>query len=144
MVKPKELLKVIDNEALIDAIARAEGKTSGEIRVFISPRSEPDPFAAAVIEFQRLGMEKTRERNAVLIFVAPHSKTLAVVGDQGVHEKCGTAFWEEIVAAMTEAFGKGEFTRGLVFGVEKSGEVLARHFPRQAGDVNELPDAPAE
>ena len=40
-------------------------------------------------------MHKTRERNAVLIFVAPRAHKFAVVGDKAIHEKCG----ERILAA---------------------------------------------
>jgi uncharacterized membrane protein len=39
-------------------------------------------------------MQKTRDRNAVLIFVAPRAHKYAVVGDVGVHEKCGEEFWK--------------------------------------------------
>jgi uncharacterized membrane protein len=41
---------------------------------------------------------------------------------------------------MQEHFRRGEFTEGVVHGVERVGDVLARHFPRVASDRNELPD----
>ena len=41
---------------------------------------------------------------------------------------------------MEESFRKGELTEGVVRGVERVGEVLAKHFPRGAKDRNELPD----
>ena len=48
-------------------------------------------------------MTRTRERNAVLLYFAPVSRKFAVVGDAGVHEKCGAGFWEEIVAEVRQA-----------------------------------------
>ncbi|MFO1487863.1 MAG: hypothetical protein U1F65_05240 [Verrucomicrobiota bacterium] len=42
---------------------------------------------------------------------------------------------------MTGYFKRGDFTDGLVHGVSKAGELLARHFPRRPNDRNELPDA---
>ena len=100
----------------------------------------PDPVAAASRHFERLGMTQTAARNGVLIFVAPASQTFAVIGDRGVHERCGEAFWSELAAAMAEHFRQGDFTSGLVLGIERAGALLAAHFPRQPDDRNELPD----
>ena len=85
-------------------------------------------------------MTQTRHRNGVLIFLAPRSRTFAVIGDTGVHEKCGDSFWRELADAMSEYFKRGDFTAGLVHGIERAGALLAEHFPPAAGDRNELPD----
>jgi uncharacterized membrane protein len=130
----------IDQERVVAAIGAAELRTSGEIRVLLGKQKAADPVAAAKAHFERLGMTKTAARNGVLIFLAPHSRNFAVIGDTGVHEKCGEAFWTELAAAMTAHFRRGEFTEGLVMGIERAGALLAEHFPRQADDVNELPD----
>ena len=125
----------------MSAIAVAELRTSGEIRVVLSQRKTDEPVLAAQKEFERLGMTRTAARNGVLIFLAPASRTFAVIGDRGVHEKCGDAFWRELAAAMTGCFVRGEFTEGLVLGIERAGALLAEHFPRQPDDRNELPDS---
>jgi uncharacterized membrane protein len=87
-----------------------------------------------------MGMEKTRERNGVLIFVAPRAHKFAVVGDVSVHARCGEEFWKQLTREMGGHFGKSEFTSGIVHGVRKAGELLAQHFPRRPDDTNELPD----
>ena len=130
----------IDDQSVVKAIAKAEQKTSGEIRVVVSQHAADEPIIAAQKQFERLGMTKTAARNGVLIFVAPASRTFAVIGDQGVHEKCGDGFWAELTTAMAERFKSGEFTEGLVLGIERAGALLAQHFPRQPDDRNELPD----
>jgi uncharacterized membrane protein len=89
---------------------------------------------------RRLGMTKTAARSGVLIFVAPASRTFAVIGDTAVHEKCGDGFWQELATAMTEHFKSGDFTPGLVHGIARAGALLAEHVPRQSDDKNELPD----
>lgn len=131
---------VIDEPRVIAAIGAAEQRTSGEIRVFLSRDEAPDPVSAAQKQFERLGMTQTAARNGVLIFLAPRSHTFAVIGDTGVHEKCGDAFWRELAAAMTAQFQRGDFTGGLVLGIERAGALLGAHFPRQPDDRNELPD----
>jgi uncharacterized membrane protein len=130
----------IDSERVIAAIAAAEGRTSGEIRVVLSRKKAGNAIVAAQRHFERLGMTKTAARNGVLIFLAPRSRTFAVIGDTAVHEKCGDAFWRLLAAAMELHFKRGEFTEGLVHGIERAGALLAEHFPRQPDDRNELPN----
>ena len=139
-MKKSDFIKRLDHPALEAAIAQAEAGTSGEIRVVVLHDPAPEPVAAAQAAFLRLGMEKTRERNGVLLFVAPASRTFAVIGDEAVHAKCGQAFWDELAAAMTGAFQRGEFTAGLLAGIDRAGALLAEHFPRRPDDTNELPN----
>jgi uncharacterized membrane protein len=127
-----------DPARVLAAIAAAEQRTSGEIRVVIARGPAADPVAAARRHFEGLDMTHTRERNGVLIFVAPRSRNFAVIGDTAVHEKCGDAFWRLLAAAMSHHFQRGEFTEGLVHGIERAGALLAEHFPRQPDDRNEL------
>lgn len=130
----------LDAKKLSAAIAEAESRTSGEIRIFITHKKCPDPMAAAAEQFDKLGMGATQERNGVLLFIAPRSRNFAILGDQGIHEKCGPEFWQQLAAAMSAAFKGGRLTEGLVQAVEKAGELLTQHFPRKEDDRNELPD----
>ncbi len=139
-MKTQEFLNKLSSDAITAAIRQAELRTSGEIRVFISRHPVRTPVAAAQEHFRRLGMEKTQDRNAVLIFVAPRSHTFAVIGDSGVHTRCGDEFWLNVAAEMTSHFRDSHFTEGIVHGVRAAGELLARHFPRRPDDKNELPD----
>ena len=133
-------LPKIDHPRIVAAIAAAERLTSGEIRVVIARHKAADPVAAAQRHFERLGMTHTVHRNGVLIFLAPRSRTFAVIGDTAVHEKCGDAFWRLLTAAMTLYFKRGEFTAGLVHGIEHAGKLLAEQFPRASGDQDQLPN----
>lgn len=130
----------IDHDRVVAAIAAAEQRTSGEIRIVVSQKKTDEPVLAAQKQFERLGMTRTAARNGVLIFVAPRSHTFAVIGDAGVHEKCGDAFWRELADAMTELFRHGDFTAGLCLAIERAGALLAEHFPRASDDRNELSD----
>lgn len=129
-----------DSERIVAAIAAAEKKTSGEIRVHVTRRVPKDLEERALRRFHLLGMTKTAERNGVLIYIAPRARQFRILGDTAIHEKCGEDFWKEVAAAMEASFRKGALTEGVVAGVERVGEVLASHFPRGAGDRNELPN----
>ncbi|HET9366461.1 MAG TPA: TPM domain-containing protein [Candidatus Udaeobacter sp.] len=140
-MRTKEFLSKLDHDRIIKAIRGAESKTSGEIRVYIQRgRFETDPVTVAQKKFQRLGMYKTRERNAVLIFVAPRAHKFAVVGDQAIHEKCGEQFWQHVVDGMRVHFQNEKFSHALTEAVNEVGTVLAAHFPRTSANANELPD----
>lgn len=136
----KEFVKALDEAAISQAIAEAEQRTSGEIRVYVTEREITDPVAEAEKHFIKLGMTKTAERNGVLIYFAPRSQKFAVVGDQGVHARCGVEFWRHVTEDMVPLLKAGEFTPAVVLAVKEIGEVLAREFPWKAGDRNELPN----
>jgi uncharacterized membrane protein len=86
-------------------------------------------------------MTATKDRNAVLFFVVPARRKFVVLGDSGIHEKVGQEFWHHIVRTVSGKFRQGDFTGGLVAGIEAVGQDLAKHFPyHAAGDTNELPD----
>jgi uncharacterized membrane protein len=130
---PRQFSKHLHHDDIVAAIREAEQKTSGQIRVSISPNHVDEPVVAAQVEFMRLGMNQSPERNGVLIFVAPRARKFAVIGDEAVHAKCGDEFWRKLADAMTGYFRKSEFTPGIIHGVQKAGELLAAHFPRQRG-----------
>ena len=118
-MKARQFLKQVQHDDVVAAIREAEQKTSGEIRVFISRKAVEDPVAGAEARFVEMGMEKTRERNGVLIFLAPRSRKFAVIGDSGVHAHCGEVFWRELAAELSAHFQKSEFTLGLVHGIRR-------------------------
>ncbi|MDB6065322.1 MAG: hypothetical protein JWR26_1530 [Pedosphaera sp.] len=139
-MKAREFLNQLQHDKIVAAIREAEKKTSGEIRVFITRLEPMDPVKAAQAQFKQLGMEKTRERNGVLIFVAPRVRAFAVIGDAGVHSRCGNEFWTQVTSEMTGHFKAGRFTDGILHGTKKAGELLARHFPCEPDRPNQLPD----
>lgn len=137
----RRLLRLIDSARIEEAIRKAEQQTSGEICVSVSSLFWGNVEKAADKAFVRLGMTQTEKRNGVLIFVVPSRRKFVVLGDRGIHEKVGQAFWHQVVAVVAEEFRKGDFTGGLVKGIQKVGEQLAAHFPYDADrDENELPN----
>lgn len=143
-MRSKEFLERLDHKRISRAIAHAETKTSGEIRVFIKRGEIVDALAAARTQFELLRMTATRQRNGVLIFVAPRSQKFAVIGDEGIHQRCGESFWQQLVKAMQAYFRASDFTDAVVHAIERTGELLAEQFPRMPGDIDELPNAVEE
>jgi len=140
-MRTREFLSKLEHGRIVSAIREAESKTSGEIRVYIQRgKLNADPLIVAQKKFQRLGMSKTRERNAVLIFLAPRAHKFAVVGDKAIHERCGEQFWQHVVSGMRTHFQNEKFSHAIVEGIGEIGKLLAAHFPRISAPSNELPD----
>ena len=140
-MKTKEFLNHVEDSRIVKAIADIEKKTSGEIRIFVSSRSVGDILQTAAQQFIKLGMNQTKERNGVLIYIAPKSQKFAVIGDRGIHEKCGEAFWKEIASEMSCLLKEHQYTEALLLGVQVAGRQLIRYFPVRPNDQNELPDS---
>ncbi len=126
--------------AIVAAIQRFESRTSGEIRVHVEHKLKRPPLHEAQRVFETLGMTETRDRNGVLILIAPGQKAFAIVGDSGIDAVTPADFWEGAAARMRTHFAKGDYVAGLVDGIELAGEALAAHFPYREDDTNELPD----
>ncbi|PYL69980.1 MAG: hypothetical protein DMF28_01285 [Verrucomicrobia bacterium] len=140
-MRTREFLSKLEYARIVHAIREAESNTSGEIRVFVQRgKLNADPLMVAQKKFHKLRMHKTRERNAVLIFVAPRVHKFAVVGDKAIHEKCGDEFWQRVVNGMRTHFQNENFNDALVEAIKEIGKLLAAHFPKTPGNANEVPD----
>jgi uncharacterized membrane protein len=141
VITRRQVMRAIDGKQIHEAIEKAEKQTSGEICVSVAPFFWGSVERAADKAFVRLGMSRTRHHNGVLFFVVPARRRFVVLGDAGIHEKVGQEFWNGVAAAVSERFRKGDFTGGLVHGIESVGEQLVTHFPYNAAtDINELSD----
>lgn len=135
-----EFISQLDGRRIEQAIAEAEKKTSGEIRVYVSHKERHDALAFAKKRFEELGMFKTKRRNAVLIYIVPRTRQFAVLGDVGIHQKCGDAFWKQIVSAMSERLKDAQFTEAITHALHDISVALQQHFPATPDDVDELPN----
>jgi uncharacterized membrane protein len=130
-----------DLAAIAGAIAEAERQTSGEIRVHLERRAVGDAIAHARRAFHALGMHRTRDRNAVLVYLALDDRRFAIVGDAGVHVRVGSGFWDAARDALERDLRENRMRDGLIAAVGEIGRALGRHFPRHPDDRNELGDA---
>jgi uncharacterized membrane protein len=76
----------------------------------------------------------------VLIYISVTDRKLAVIGDAGIHERVGEAYWRGLVDAVRDHLRQQRSREGLLHAIAEVGEALGQHFPRRPDDVNELPD----
>lgn len=137
----RQFLTEKEEQQIIDAIARAEEKTSGEIRIHIEHHCEEDPLERASEIFHELGMDQTKYQNGVLIYVATEDHKVAVYAGKGIHKQVEEGFWNDVLALIVRHFKKDAFEQGIEEAVHKVGEKLTEQFPyHQKGDLNELTD----
>ncbi len=138
---PRKFFTQEEQEGIVAAVAAAEDRTSGEIRLHVEGKCpiEP-PLERAKQLFVQLGMEKTEKRNGVLIYLATASRRFAILGDEGIDRVVPDNFWEDVKDLMAARFQEEDFRGGMVEGIARVGEKLREFFPWQVDDVDELPD----
>ena len=137
---PKKFLSEVESARINSAIKEAESKTSGEIKVVLARHCWGKMETKASKIFRELGLDKTKERNCVLILFIVTNREFLIHGDQDIHERVGQGFWNDIRDTMTAAFKQDEFGEGVSRGVCLIGERLSQYFPYQRDDTDEISD----
>lgn len=89
----------------------------------------------------KLGAERrTGGRTGILIYLSLAERRAEIVADEAIAGVVPAQAWGEAMAAMLAELRAGRIADGMIAAVERVGAILAEHFPRAAGDVNELPD----
>lgn len=127
-----------EQQQIIDAIALAEARTNGEIRLHIEAYCKDDAYKRAQAVFEQLNMHATEMRNGVLIYVAYEDHKLAILGDKGIYEKTGADFWVAEKDLLISYFKKDAYADGLSKAIVDVGEKLAIFFPKTDNNPNEL------
>ena len=91
-------------------------------------------------QFLMQNLHHTAGRTGIMLFVSVAERYVEVIADKGINDAVEAGAWEDVVARFVARVKAGRITEGFVDAVEACGEHLARHFPVQAGDRNELPD----
>jgi uncharacterized membrane protein len=137
---PAKFFDEEEKERILLAIRQAETETSGEIRLHLEKKSGKPVFDRAVEIFNKIGMNRTVQRNGVLIYLATADRQFVILGDEGINEIVPENFWNDVVTKMGSLFKSGKFCDGICEGIYLIGEKLKSHFPYQPDDINELSD----
>jgi uncharacterized membrane protein len=142
LFKKAEYFTAEEKLRIVDAIRAAEQQTSGEVRVYVESKNVyVDPMDRAAEVFYDLKMDKTDNRNAVLLYIAMKHKQLALFGDEGIYNATGAAYWNNAVKEMIANISAQHITEGIVNCIHHIGQTLKEKFPfDRVTDKNELPD----
>lgn len=95
---------------------------------------------AAVRHFKVGAERRTHGRTGVLIYLSMAEHRAEIVADEAIASKVPAEVWGLAMADMLAEVRHGRVAQGIAAGVRDVGAVLAEQFPRDAADVNELPD----
>jgi uncharacterized membrane protein len=136
--QPEMFFTPDERAGIVAAIEKTEQATSAEIKLIVLGRSRGDIKQIAAQLFREHNLDKTQQRNAVLVLLVLSSREFLIYGDEGIHQKVGQTFWDDVKEVMLENFQKDDFGTGLQIGIERIGEKLEQYFPYLQGDINEI------
>lgn len=117
-----------------------------EVRRFLTPETFKRGFVRqrAFEQFIGKGLVETKDRAGVMIYVSLHDRCAELIADQGINAKVQPDTWKGIVAKLVREIKAGRPTDGYIAAIRECGDQLARHFPAQQPNPNELADAVTE
>lgn len=136
-------------DAIETAIGESETQHRGEIRFAIE--GSLDAWSAlrgvgsrdrAVQVFGDLGVWDTEENSGVLIYLLLADHKVEILADRGFTSGVTAEEWAEICRQMEREFSASHYEAGALEGVRSVGALLARCFPWEGRNLNELPDSP--
>ena len=136
--------------ASIEQATRAgEATHSGQVRFVVEGALDGAPLfrdqsagARALDIFAQLRIWDTAHNNGVLIYLLLADRQVEIIADRGIAALVGAEGWEKICRDMETDFKAGNFEAGVIKGIAAVSRQLAKYFPAQGAQRNELPDKP--
>lgn len=110
-------------------------------RLFISPeRARHETLVAAQAAFYAQGLTRTREQNAVLVYVSVFERLVFILPDPSLAGKLDQGTLDAATAALTAGIGQGRQATALAATITSLADALAPLYPPRPDDANELKD----
>jgi putative membrane protein len=108
-------------------------------RVFIT-RGEiaEEVEEAALTSFYRQGLNNTRDKTGILIFISVFERQVRVLADQGINDRVESGVWQELVDTIVQGIKARRQAEAICAAVARCGELLQKHFPIKPDDSDEL------
>jgi putative membrane protein len=95
---------------------------------------------AAHQAFDSLHAHKTSGATGVVIYVSLFERRVCVWADKAISARIPETEWKGITEDLVRALARGNPREGMIEAIRRCGELLAKPFPIQPSDVNELPN----
>jgi putative membrane protein len=95
---------------------------------------------AACATFVERGMDATRGRTGLLIYVSAVERAVEVLADRGLKAALPEAEWQARISALRAAAAASDPWPAVAAQVRALGDLLAKALPSAADDVDELAD----
>ena len=138
-------------QRITEAIAAGELRHTGEVCFAIEAALPASAVLAgqqardrAIDAFSRLRVWDTEANNGVLLYLLLADHRIEIVADRGFRGRVDASQWAAVCRAMEQQLRAHDAEAAVVDAVEPMSTLLAQHYPRGEGDIddNELADAP--
>lgn len=92
----------------------------------------------AYTAFKIHGLDKTKKRNGLLIFISLFEKRVTLIADTGISQHVPQSEWKKITDKLAQNIKNGKLVSGICEAIEACGKILSQHFPKERGDKDEL------
>ena len=99
---------------------------------------EAEVDRSAAEAFQRFRVRGTAASTGVLIYISLYERTVQIIGDDAIASKLNEDDWNQVRDLVLDGIRSGQAAEGLQQAIALCGDLLARHFPIEPGDVDEL------
>ena len=114
-------------------------RVPGLKRIFITKSEIAEEVEeAALSSFYRNGLNDTRDRTGILIFISVFERKAYILADEGINAKVDKSVWQEVVDMVVKGIKQHKQAEGICKAVRRCGELIREHFPIKADDTNEL------
>ena len=121
-----------------DCIVAFEKTTRCEMRIHIEEENDSPVLDRAAFVFDHLGMRRTKERNALLIYIQVYPSALAIIGDIGINQHVKEKDWETWKNTLIASFKKEDYYKGISEVTLAMAEKLMVAYPWNESDTDEL------
>lgn len=139
---PGEVLLIAMAAMVVSFLAARLALAWWPLRLALTPRSaKARRVRRKALALFRAGAEaRTVASTGVLLYLSIDEHRAEIIADSAIHSRVDPEVWGDAMAALIAAVRDGRPADGMAEAVARIGVVLAEHFPRSAGDTNELPD----
>ena len=135
------LLKQSEIAKLELKIKTLETMTSAEFKIIFCKHAWLGVKHKAGQLFKKYQLDKTKDRNSVLLLVVEEDREIAIFGDVGINEKSSTEHWSVITDAILSDFKSESYYIGLSTGLDLIASNLVERFPTDESNHNEVSNA---
>lgn len=94
----------------------------------------------AVALFKAAAERRTEGRTGILIYLSMAERRAEIVADEAITQVTTPEAWGEAMEVLLADVRDGRPGDGIAAAIQRIGIVLAEHFPKTAGNPNEIPD----
>jgi uncharacterized membrane protein len=141
----KKYLSKEDLEEIKNEISVIEKSTTAEIRLCLKLKrgfhERKKSFRElALKEFYKIGMNNTKDKTGVLIYILFLDRKFEIIADEGINSKISSDIWNKIISHIRNEFSQNNYKTGILKCLIEMKGILISSFPQTGAGENELSD----